>query len=647
MPQAHSPGAATEAATAWKALAHLIAARPTVRTWNPTTAKFDRTIALTSRLPREPAAVYLYLRGRTQVLALDFDTTHHDQHTVDSDFTRALTWVTESGGVAVTDQSRSGGRHILVPLAVGTSAGADELGPLLRLLEARLPSLDKTPMTNPATGCITVPGSPCRQGGYRVLDGPLPAAIEAFTRRSDPALLPRLHMLLGTLAPTVAQLARRGNGGNGDNDALTGTADHTRLRPEYTRTGELPERITAYAHTGVLPADSTWHSHSEARQSVLAHAVLHGHSQATIDALISPGRPWHTGLGGAYARYHRNAAAALRRDVTKALHWAARHAPDFRPACAQVQVHTRGGARGPELHRRWLANATAWIEREYPGHRYRWIGPAVYQALAIHAVRAGQVINGVPVVGVGGRSLSIATGLLCETTVWEFLRDTRDRPGSPLVRTRIAQGRQPDFYALTLQNPVETRAEVIGATRIEDVHSAWKIIGHRHRRIYELIAHRGLHNPRELIAAAHVAPSTGYATLAALATAGLITRRRGHVSAGATSLDAIAAAHHLEVDRAERIARHQRERARWRAWLDQRDKARTTPEPHDAPSSVAVAAEPEDRHRHEYLAAVLATGPPPVDEERRALDLLADLMGARVIAAAGSAIVTVTMAPRR
>lgn len=632
MPENLSAGPTTEPAAAWKALAHLISARPTVRTCSPDTGKFDRTTPLTGRLPRVPAAVYLYLRGRTQVLALDFDTKHHGQHTVDTDFTRALTWITEAGGVAVTDQSASGGRHILVPLAAGTSAGAAELAPLMRLLEARLPSLDKTPMTNPKTGCITVPGSPCRQGGHRSLDGPLSAAVDVFTRRSDPALLPRLQMLLGALRPTPHGTASSGD----DHHALTGTGREARLRPEYTRGGDLPARITAYACTGQLPPDSTWHSHSEARQAVLAHAVLHGHSQATIEALVTPGRPWHTGLGAAYARYHHNAPAALQRDIAKALTWAAHHSQFFRSARAQDQVHTRGGTRGPEIHRRWLANATAWIEREYAGHRYRWIGPAVYQALAVLAVRAGEVINGVPVVGVGGRALSIATGLLNETVVWEFLRETRDRPGSPLVRTRVAQGRSPDVYALTAQNPVETRPEVIAAVRVEEVHCAWKVVGHRHRRIYDLIVHRGLSDPRDVIAAAHVAPSTGYATLAALATAGLIVRSRGHVSPGGTSLDAIAAAHHLDEDRDLRIARHQRERASWHAWLDLREDARNAV-PDDAPRTVVVVlGEPDEPHQREYLSAVLATGPPPVDEERNALELLAELMGAKVIHAVGT-----------
>ncbi|KAA1244170.1 hypothetical protein F0Q45_25105 [Mycobacterium simiae] len=628
MPTRTPAGAPTGPAGAWKALAHLVAARPTVRLWNPATHKFDRTTGLTGRLPRVPAAVPLYLRGRTQVLALDFDTKRHDQHTVDADFTRALTWITECGGLAVTDRSASGGRHILVPLAAGTAATAAELSALLRLLEARLPSLDKTPMTNPATGCITVPGSPCREGGYRTLDGELRAAVEVFATRSDPALLPRLGVLLGALhpasAPTPAPQAR---------DALTGTGAHTRLRPEYTRTGELPDRITAYATTGQLPPDTTWASHSEARQSVLAHAVLHGHSLATIEALIATGRPWRPGLGAAYDRYRHHAGPALRRDVDKALTWAAHTSPLFRPVCAQVQEHTRGGSPGPELHRRWLANATAWVEQEYPGHPYRWIGAAVYQALAVHAVRAGEIINGVPVVGVGGRSLSIATGLLSETIVWQFLRDTRDRPGSPLVRTRVAQGRRPDYYALTRQNPVDTTLGAVAATRVEDVHPAWKVIGHRHRRVYELIVHRGLTGPRDVISAAHVATSTGYDTLAALATAGLITRRRGHVSPGTVTLDDIAAAHHLAEYRAQRIQRHQRERAAWHDWLELREAARDQPS-HDQAAGGMPVAEPSDPHRQEYLHAVLATGPPSIDEERHAIDLLAELVGARVLSQA-------------
>ena len=78
MPTAAAPPHTSPAAT-WKALAHLLAARPTIRLWNARTDKFDRTANLTSRLPRQPAAVPLYQHGRTCLLALDFDTKRHSR----------------------------------------------------------------------------------------------------------------------------------------------------------------------------------------------------------------------------------------------------------------------------------------------------------------------------------------------------------------------------------------------------------------------------------------------------------------------------------------------------------------------------------------------------------------------------------------
>lgn len=623
------PLPASPAAT-WKALAPLIAARPKIRVWDPATNKFDRTKNLTTRLPAAPAAVMLYAHHRTHVLVLDFDTKHHSQATVDADFSRALSWITDAGGVAVTDHSTSGGRHIIVPLAIGTTATLAEISTLLRLLESRLPSLDKTPMSNTATGCITAPGSPCREGGHRILDGTLSAAIDAFTTRSDPGLLPRLNVLLGALNPPPATTPPHPAG-----EATTGTGPHQRLRPEYTRDTALPGAITRYATTGQLPTDRSWRSHSEARQSVLAHAALHGHSLASVQALMAPGRPWHTGLAAAYHRYGHQAPTALHRDWHKALTWAAANSRFFRPVRAQEQVHTGGMILGPQLHREWLANAVAWLETQFSGHRYRWIGAAVYQALAIQAVRAGDVINGVPVVGVGGRALSIATGLLGETTVWEFLRETRDLPGSPLVRTRIAQAREPDYYALTHQNPMGVTAETVAATRVEDVHPAWKVIGHRHRRIYELIVHRNLERPRDVFAAAHTPSSTGYDTLATLKIAGLITHERGRLAAGPVTLDDIATAHHLEEQRAQRISRHQEERASWHSWLRSREEAHQPPlsAHYGGDSTTATMTGLDGADHEEYLSAVLATGPPPIEEEIRAIELLAELVGARVLTA--------------
>jgi hypothetical protein len=173
---------------------------------------------------------------------------------------------------------------------------------------------------------------------------PLATAIDAFTTRSDPGVLPRLNVLLGTLnpPPTTAPAPAPA-----PDNSTTATGVHERLRPEYTRDTALPDRITTYATTGHLPTDGTWRSHSEARQSVLAHAALHGHSLATIRALMAAGRPWHTGLAAAYSRYGHSANNALNRDWRKALTWAGAHSPLFRPVRAQEQVHPGGEHRAP------------------------------------------------------------------------------------------------------------------------------------------------------------------------------------------------------------------------------------------------------------------------------------------------------------
>ena len=131
--------------------------------------------------------------------------------------------------------------------------------------------------------------------------------------------------------------------------------------------------------------------------------------------------------------------------------------------------------------------------------------------------------------------MSLATGLLVETTVWDFLRAVRDRPGAPLVRTRAAQGRDADVYALTRQNPAPVDDAPSSSARVEDVHPAWKILGTSTAASTNSSSTAGSSAPSDICAAAHVSTSTGYTSLAALATAGLIGRGRGTVARGSTS----------------------------------------------------------------------------------------------------------------
>ena len=634
-------------APVWKRLATMLAApgRNRMRLWNSDTGKFSVTTKLTERLPARPAAVYLYNHRRTHLIWLDFDAKRYGPDAVKADLAAASSWITSCGGVLITDRSTSGGAHLICPLAIGTSASRDEMTDLVRLLAARLPTLDITPNTNAETGCMTPPGSPCREGGYRQLDGTLDQAIDTLTTRSASDLLPRLYMLLGALKTPARPDRSMTTTRLRVQDCTDGHGDELRLSATHIRTDPLPPEVIDFAIHGTIAANRpTWQSRHEARMSVVTQALARGHSLATLRTLIAPGGPWHAGLGTAYQRYHHRADQALQRDVTKSLDWLTsnvinsshpRHKTKYSPGGQQ-------GTRGPENLRRWLANALAWADQEFVGKRYRWTVHAVLQAMAFYALVAGEQRSGAWLVGVGGRTLSIGAGMLSEDTIWRVLADLRERPGAPLVLARHHVGTEPDVYALTLQNEVSTDPARVSRVRIEPVHEAWIVLGHHLRRVYELVAHHGLTVKADIYAAAGVPRATGDAMIADLYIAGLLAiTGRGRVGIGSQTPHAVADRHHLEDARQQRLERHRAERAEWRAWLAAREELRAASVP-PPPSTAALLIGgvpapdgPAESEHAAWLESVMATGPPGGDQgaELHAIELIADILGARIVSA--------------
>lgn len=629
-------------AAVWKALARRLSqpGRDRMKVFDPETKEYRKTRRLTDKLPSLMAAVYLYTHRRTTLLALDFDSKVHGRPQVDADFTQALAWLTACGARVITDQSVNGGRHILVPLAIGTTASFDELQPLMRQLKARLPSLDPKPMQNPKEGCISVPGTPCAGGGHRLLDGSLFDAVNTLTERSDPMLLPQLYALLGTLpsppAPTAPCGPAQVRGG-----ATTGAGEDERLIETVRWSKPMPADVAEFATVGdgMLTARNTrWLSPSEARMSVVLNAVLRGYSLADIRAQSEPGRPW-SGLGASYRHKHGiNAEAQLARDVREALSYTSTLAPKANPP-AHRSKYPQSAAQVRATA--WLAYALAWADRAFAGTPLRWTVRDVYQALAIKAVEAGELKSGTAVVGVGGRGLSLSAGLMPATTTFDVLRRTRDMVGAPIVLVRPRIGRDADYYALTTETPDAITPVPVERFSVEDVHPAWSIIGRHHRLVYELITTAGMTRPADIYAAAHISERTGQLSIATLASAGLITRTGHRVAAGPTSLDDISTAHHLDDVQADRIARYRRERAAWHAWLALQDQLKGMPPAHDDRAYSGSEGPFSDKYSDyvtgedsDYLNAVLATGPPATDEEHSAIELLADLMGARILTSA-------------
>ncbi|MEW1739678.1 hypothetical protein AB0346_27395 [Nocardia beijingensis] len=562
-----------------------------MRLWNPSLNGYnDRARTLTRKLPDQPAAVPIYRDGRTRLLALDFDSTRGGTVAVDRDVERCLRWVREAGGRAITDHSTSGGRHILIPLPHGDTLDLARAESLVRALAARLPSLDITPMLNPATGCITPPGSRCKQGGYRRLDGSLDDALDALTTRSAPGFVARLrHLVAGTAHETstargacaIPRAPRAADDITREVQLWEGEGERARLRAEYRRQSPISATIEDFTRGGAAPADGRWTTRagrldrSAARQSVLAAALVRGYSYLDVRAqLPAAGGSWR-GFADAYRRYGHGADAAMRRDWNSACRWAERTVPEFLSVAHKTK--DTGGSPGhrPSAHlqQRWLAAATLWTHAQWPRSPRRWTVLAVLQALAWASAVGGQVARGVPVIEFGGRSLSLAAGHLPESTVWGVLRELRELPGAPIVRIRPGQGLLADRYALVTPHhgvrPVRPNDGQIGRTRVEPVHPAWSALGLHCRHVYELATREGLTTPADVFAAACISLSAGYNALAVLTTAGLVSHTRGRLQPGTTSLDDIAHAHGLHHRRIERLARHHQHRATWRQWLHQ------------------------------------------------------------------------------
>ena len=619
----------------WRRLSPFVRARRSMRLWNPDTGLFnDEAQNWTKRLPRVPAAVPIYARGRTTLLALDFDAKHHTPEQVDADVERALEWLHECGARVVTDRSTSGGRHVLVPLATDSPMRVDDVRVLMKLLAARLITLDCDPMLNAAQGCITPPGSPTREGGYRRLDGALDVAIDTFVTRSDRGAAARLMALLGGMSPTrhrtpVAAMAASLT----QDERLVGVGRHRRLDPRFHRSSRVPEAVVTYAATGKLtkPLKALWESPSEARQSVISHAVLRGCSAADIETAMAT-KEW-VGIRHSYLdKYGRHATTALQRDVANALTWAAGIAHQFREP-QHKNKHTGGNSSHlkDRVRRDWLAHAQLWIDREFVGTRHRPVLLAVVQALAYSSALAGELVEGVPVVAVGGRSLSHAAGLMSEDSVWTALRVLRDTPGSPVLLVARGAGRDADRYALTtpaIDKPNRTRIE---RARVEPVHPAWSVLGLRGRTAYELVSAGHATNIEDVLAGARLRPSNGYDIIADLTIAGLIERHGSTLRVGTRSLDDVAASHGLEIVAADRIVRHRAERLLWQLWLDNRFATPAAPDM-DAPEyPTLVPSGPGERDSEQLWAALMATGPPPTDPMLDALDLLAHELGAVIV----------------
>jgi len=159
---------------------------------------------VTGRVPVTPWAVHLADReGRLHLLCADLDATTSAQD-ADRDATLLSGLLAELGMPHVVCASGpTGGRHVW--LGMREPVDAELVGVLARLLKAWLPTLDVSPLVNPASGCVRPPGSPHRLGGTaRVLSGSVTSLLDpAVTADQVRSLVARLAEHVNTKRPTA------------------------------------------------------------------------------------------------------------------------------------------------------------------------------------------------------------------------------------------------------------------------------------------------------------------------------------------------------------------------------------------------------------------------------------------------------------
>jgi hypothetical protein len=572
---------------------------------------------LTPRRPVRPAAVLLYdAEGTAQALAVDLDVSRGGREQVRADSARLCQLLDRAGARYLVDQSPSGGRHVWVPLARRRTAA--ELLRVTRALALLLPSLDPTPITNAATGCLRPPGSAHPSGGHQELLTPWARAVDAVRSRTGSAAW---TILLDLLAPQLKYWVAARTRSTTAPGASPGLDERATARAGGAR--PLPAPYAAIAHTGQHDA-GRYRSPSEARMAVLASAAAHGWSRADVTAALADGE-W-PGLAGLYARYaaaHR--AAALGRDWAKALPYArclvaisdTGELPSHPPAEAahEAQPLARQRALSDYVHVRvWrtavdLATHERWADRAGQSKR------AVLSALAEAAHRRGSRY-----IDVGCRSLGLGAALDHATTA-DVLRALREETDPFLVLLEDQRGERGDLYELRVPDAYRDDAESLPwrAGRLSGLHPVFHQLGVPAAHLYEAIGAVGRADVAMLVQVSHLSRATVYRAAALLASHGLITRSGGRWRRTRLRLDALARRLGVPALIDALLTRIRAERVQWRALLGLSRNL-------GAPDPLTVLAE---------LAAVPPPPEPPPDlrldpwdQQMSPIELLHHVLGA-------------------
>lgn len=374
----------------------------------------DRRMATT--VPARPWAVYLAGSDhRFRLLAFDLDAKGDPARAArDADVLAGL--LTDTGIENVVCASGpTGGRHVWA--ALSESVDAATVDTLARLVQHLCPSLDLSPLTNPATGCVRPPGAPHRAGGHStVLRGDV-AALTAPT----------------TTAAAVRDLVTRVAGLVDDTEPSAAVDPHTPLPVDAH--GRLylvgPRRPLPAVSAAALTTPAADENASAVLWRVLIGAAAARWRHADVAALV----PTSAGLehvrtratpSGRRTRHHGEHAAVLARQWDKAVRYVAStdrqigDDPTFERRAHEMAAHVRHvQARADAAAGRWTTGG----------------GPADRRVLDVLCSLALQALSAS--LEADGRRLALLAGIGRETARTALLRLAED---GWIARTAEADG---------------------------------------------------------------------------------------------------------------------------------------------------------------------------------------------------------------
>ncbi|ERI38125.2 hypothetical protein IG195_20135 (plasmid) [Arthrobacter sp. TES] len=557
---------------AW-GLAPLIAGAPSYRLgrWIGQRFQYPRPAnapKITRNLPGRPAAVMVHgVDGSVATLCLDFDTTKALKGVVDSDAARVARLLSACGVSFVEDFSPSGGRHLYVPLRERMdSATARQL---IEALALTATSLDASPHQNISDGCIRVPGSVHKYGGYQTLITPLSQAYDILRRRNAPAAVSELQAALAPELARIRALKERA----AKRLAAQRTGSLTAL-PLLTGS-EAPLRRAA--RTGLYDT-ARYKSPSEARMAVLSHFSACGWSLQQIQNELAGQFP---GLAALYGSPDRQ-ARLLPYEWVKAQEFTGSTSGTQKPLSHNQgkksalinntsQTLTTGGhGNRSSSGINQLVNDLENVLYGVLDHKLRARGrEGLSLRLLIRGLLGYMRAKETEILDVGCRTLAAALGKH-HVTVARLLPVLVEASDGILTKIADARHKAADVYLIQLPEHYRQLARELSwrKGKIHAVRPVFRALGDAAALIYEAIE-RGRHSPTtaDLVRNTGVSRNTCAAALAEMESLGMVRRENAVWKTTMINLRVLADRLGVLDDYLEQIGRNRRERAIWHAYL--------------------------------------------------------------------------------